>query len=115
MSVTEAIPKISGLMIQLIELAKDGKTALLVQQIQSLNQTIQYAYVAAEQEAAESRTLIGYLKEQHAKEMADLNLRHAQEITALQQQVAELKAQVARAKETKIWPELKQGKLNHNF
>jgi len=106
MSISEAISTISGLMVQLIERVKDGKTAALVQQVQLCNQTIQTAYFEAKQEVADT-------KAKHVKEISDLNALHAKEITALQKQIADLKA--AQAQSPDVWPDPKNSHLNHNF
>jgi len=47
----EAIPKIAALLTELIERSKDGKSAGLVQQIQSFFQTVQAGYFVAEEKA----------------------------------------------------------------
>lgn len=90
MTTQEAIAQISALMIQLIERVKDGKTAGLIQQIQSANQTIQAGYFASEQKslemqqkAFETDRKMREMENQHAEAIAALKGAHRQEIARL--------------------------------
>jgi len=93
MTTQEAISQVSALMIQLIERVKDGKTASLVQQIQSLNQTIQSGYFAAEQKALDrqqelldAKRKISKMEDEQPKAIAALKETHRQEIAKLKPQ-----------------------------
>jgi predicted transcriptional regulator len=99
----EAIPKISALTIQLIERVKDSKTAILVTQIQTLNQTVQASHFAAEKELSKLRAKIAKMKAKHAKKVRALKSEHIKQITDLKQQISLVKER---------YP---QPGLNHNF
>lgn len=83
----EAIPKISELMIALIERSKDAKTSALVSQIQSLNQTVQAGYFSAEQKATKLASDNFDMKQSHSKEISELR----SEITNLNKQINDFK------------------------
>jgi hypothetical protein len=87
MTTQEAMAQVSALMIQLIERVKDGKTATLVQQIQSLNQTIQAGYFASEQksldrqqELFDANRKIAQMEDEQSKAIAAIQEKHRQEI-----------------------------------
>jgi hypothetical protein len=92
MTTQEAIAQISALMIQLIERVKDGKTAALVQQMQSLNQTIQSGYFAAEQKSLErqqeafdlNRKLL-QIEDEYKRAITALQEKHHAEIAKITQ------------------------------
>ena len=90
MTPQEAVAQVSLLMVDLINRVKDRKTADLVQKIQSLNQTIQTGYFAAEQksldrqqELFEANRKIAQMEDEHSKAIAAIQEKHRAEITKL--------------------------------
>ena len=86
----EAIPAVNALFINLFERIKDRQTATLVGQVQSLFQTIQTAFFAAEHKALETATQnfnlarqIAQMEDKHTKTMAALQDSNAQAMAAL--------------------------------
>ena len=107
----ESIPIINGLFTQLIDRVKDRQTATLVGQVQSLFQSVQAAYFAAEHKALETATKnlqiarqIAALEDSQPKTIAALNQSNLAAIAALRhghsEQIANLiaKHQTAEAR-----------------
>src|SRR5438309_12057045 len=106
----DAFLAISKLLTELTERIKDGKTAALVQQVQTNYQAIQASYFSAEQKALERhQELVRIVTENaelhrklretldaHAQEMAALKESHEKQITELQSVIAGLKVENAR-------------------
>ena len=103
MTTIEAIPFINGLFIQLIDRVKDRQTASLIGQLQSLFQSVQASYFAAEHKALETATQnlqltrqVAALEDSQPKTIAALNESHSAAIAALRHshttQIAQLVA-----------------------
>ena len=105
----DAFLAISKLLTELTERIKDGKTAALVQQVQSNYQAIQAGYFSAEQKAlerqqqlvrivtehAELQRTMREMQDAHAQELAILKESHARQIAELQSIIAGFKAENA--------------------
>ena|SRR2546421_5964359 len=103
----DAFLAISKLLTELTERIKDGKTAALVQQVQSNYQAIQAGYFSAEQKAlerqqqlvrivtehAELQRTMREMQDAHAQELAALKESHARQIAGLQSIIAGFKAE----------------------
>ncbi len=109
MTPVDAFLAISKLLTELTERIKDGKTAALVQQVQSNYQAIQAGYFSAEQKAlerqqqlvrivtehAELQRTMREMQDAHAQELAILKESHARQIAELQSIIAGFKAENA--------------------
>jgi len=109
MTPVDAFLAISKLLTELSERIKDGKTAALVQQVQSNYQAIQTGYFSAEQrvlerqqelvrivtENAELQLKLRETQDALAQEMEALKESHAQQITELQSIIGGLQAEIA--------------------
>jgi len=98
----DAFLAISKLLTELTERIKDGKTAALVQQVQSNYQAIQAGYFSAEQKALERQQQLVRIVTEHAelqRKMREMQDAHAQELAALKEtharQIAELQSIIA--------------------
>jgi protein-arginine kinase activator protein McsA len=98
MTTQEALAQVSTLMIQLIERVKDRTTASLVQQIQSLNQTIQAGYFTAEQKSLDrqqelfnANRKIAKMEDEHPKAIAALKKEYGRAIAKLNDEITTLK------------------------
>ncbi len=92
----EVIPQIAALITKLIARVKDAKTAAIVLEIQTLFQTLQAAYFAAEKESTESGRKCFALEQANAKlesQTARLKQEQADAITQLKNEHA---AEIAR-------------------
>ena len=109
MTPVDAFLAISKLLTELTERIKDGKTAALVQQVQSNYQSIQAGYFSAEQKAldrqqqlvrivtehAELQRTMREMQDAHAQELAILKESHARQIAELQSIIAGFKSENA--------------------
>lgn len=102
MTPVDAFLAISKLLTELTERIKDGKTAALVQQVQSNYQAIQAGYFSAEQKALERQQELVRIVTENAelqRKLRDLQAAHAQEIAALNEshagQITELQSIIA--------------------
>jgi DNA-binding MarR family transcriptional regulator len=84
----EAIPVIDGLIAQLIKLRKDGKTQILVQQIQSHQLVIH-------KDLVETYAKMAKMDADHAQAIAAIREGHGFEIGQLNAKIRELEAQLS--------------------
>jgi sensor histidine kinase YesM len=105
MTALEAIPAIQKLLTALIERSKDGKTAALVQEMQTFYQIVQADYFQSKQESIEvqsdlldAKRNLHKMEDNHAKEIKRLEAHYIQTIRDIEaqrdQQMSALNARI---------------------
>jgi hypothetical protein len=111
MTPLEAIPKITELLSTLIERVKDGKTAALVQQIQTLYQSVQSGYFEAEHKALDYHSNVVRLEAELLEVKRSLKKKEDErldETTLLKSQMQELELKLKKLNSQALYDWMKQ-------